>query len=213
MLRRELPIFPDMFERFFPTLAGGKLRNELKTTALAFLILTVIGFAAAYLFPESAVKLISFFTDKVESLGLDQLSGAEVFTTIFLNNLFASFSAMIDGVIPFVYLSAAALGTNALLIGAFGAIYQKTGLGLLVYLIGILPHGIFELPAIIASCALGLSLCKIGTARLLHREAHCRFLIHFRDCSRFFFLFVLPLLFLAALIETYLTPVLLALTL
>lgn len=199
-----------MFPRYFPTFADGHLREALKTTALAFLLLTVIGFAAALLFPSTAMQMVTFFNDKVESLGMEQLFGTEMVKAIFFNNLFACFSAMFDGVIPFIYLSAAALGTNALLLGAFGAIYQQSGLGLWAYLVGILPHGIFELPAIITACALGLSLCKISTARLLHREVHCGFLMRFRDCSRIFFLLVLPLLFLAALAEVYVTPLLLA---
>lgn len=202
-----------MLRRYFPTLADGSLREALKTTALAFLILTVIGFAAVYLFPEAAELLVSFFNDKVESLGMEKLSGMEAAATLFFNNLLASFSAVADGAIPFLYLSAAALGTNALLIGAFGAMYQQSGLGLWAYLVGILPHGIFELPALIIACTLGLSLCKVGTARLLRREVRCGFLQHLRDCSRFFFVFVLPLLLLAALVEVYLTPVLLSLVL
>lgn len=70
---------------------------------------------------------------------------------------------MLYGLIPFVPLSALALGTNALLLGAFAALYQHHGIGLGVYFIGILPHGIFELPALILSCALGLLICRTGT--------------------------------------------------
>ena len=67
--RRASPSFLDqMLRRYFPTLADGSLREALKTTALAFLILTVIGFAAVYLFPEAAELLVSFFNDKVESI-------------------------------------------------------------------------------------------------------------------------------------------------
>lgn len=202
-----------MLKRYFSTFSDENLREELRTTALAFLILTVIGFVGASFFSGVAEKLTPLFTDKVESLDMAQLSGTELATTLFLNNFLAAFSAMIDGVIPFVFLSAAALGTNALLLGAFAAVYQQNGLSLLSYLVGILPHGIFELPAIILACTLGLMLCKTGTARLLKRETPCGFRVRFRYCSRIFSLYVLPLLLLAALIETYLTPQLLALVL
>ena len=35
-----------------------------------------------------------------------------------------------------------------------------------VYLVGILPHGIFELPALVLFCAAGLYLCSRVTARV-----------------------------------------------
>lgn len=213
MSRPVSPSCPNMLKRYFSTFSDENLREELRTTALAFLILTVIGFVGASFFSGVAEKLTPLFTDKVESLDMAQLSGTELATTLFLNNFLAAFSAMIDGVIPFVFLSAAALGTNALLLGAFAAVYQQNGLSLLSYLVGILPHGIFELPAIILACTLGLMLCKTGTARLLKRETPCGFRVRFRYCSRIFSLYVLPLLLLAALIETYLTPQLLALVL
>lgn len=76
---------------------------------------------------------------------------------------------MLYGLIPFLPLSALALGTNALMLGAFAAIYQQQGIGLGVYVLGVLPHGIFELSALILSCALGLLICRTGTERILKR--------------------------------------------
>ena len=213
MSRPVSPSCLNMCKRYFSTLADENLREELRTTALAFLILTVIGFVGASFFSDVAETLTSLFTDKMESLDMAQLSGMELATTLFLNNFLAAFSAMLDGVIPFVFLSAAALGTNALLLGAFAAVYQQNGLSLLSYLVGILPHGIFELPAIILACTLGLMLCKVGTARILKRETPRTFRTQFRYGSRIFSRYVLPLLLLAALIEAYLTPRLLALVL
>ena len=77
------------------------------------------------------------------------------------------FLSMLYGLIPFLPLSALALGTNALMLGAFAAIYQQQGIGLGVYVLGVLPHGIFELSALILSCALGLLICRTGTERIL----------------------------------------------
>lgn len=130
--------------------------------------------------------------------------------TLFFNNVTASLLAMLYGLIPFVPLSALALGTNALLLGAFAALYQHHGIGLGVYFIGILPHGIFELPALILSCALGLLICRTGTEKL-RKRSDVSFLRRVLDCNRVFLSFVAPLLLVAALVEAYITPALLKL--
>ena len=130
--------------------------------------------------------------------------------TLFFNNVTASLLSMLYGLIPFVPLSALALGTNALLLGAFAALYQHHGIGLGVYFIGILPHGIFELPALILSCALGLLICRTGTEKL-RKRSDVSFLRRVLDCNRVFLSFVAPLLLVAALVEAYITPALLKL--
>lgn len=117
---------------------------------------------------------------------------------------------MLYGLIPFVPLSALALGTNALLLGALAALYQHHWIGLGVYFIGILPHGIFELPALILSCALGLLICRTGTEKL-RKRSDVSFLRRVLDCNRVFLFFVAPLLLVAALVEAYITPALLKL--
>ena len=94
----------------------------------------------------------------------------------------------------------------------FAAIYQQQGIGLGVYVLGVLPHGIFELSALILSCALGLLLCRTGTERIL-KKSDTPFFRRVLDCIRVFLTFSVPLLLVAALIETYVTPALLNLVL
>lgn len=132
--------------------------------------------------------------------------------TLFFNNITASLLSMLYGLIPFLPLSALALGTNALMLGAFAAIYQQQGIGLGVYVLGVLPHGIFELSALILSCALGLLICRTGTERIF-KKSDTPFFRRVLDCIRVFLTFSVPLLLVAALIETYVTPALLNLVL
>jgi len=98
------------------------------------------------------------------------------------------------------------------MLGAFAAIYQQQGIGLGVYVLGVLPHGIFELSALILSCALGLLICRTGTERIL-KKSDTPFFRRVLDCIRVFLTFSVPLLLVAALIETYVTPALLNLVL
>jgi len=60
-----------------------------------------------------------------------------------------------------------------------------------------LPHGIFELPAIIISFALGIKLGSFVFAKEPWAELR-RFVI---NCIRIFFFIVIPLLVIAAIIE------------
>lgn len=200
-----------MIARYCPTLGDRVLLREFRSAAGAFGVLVLIGFFAALAFPQAAQQILARFLSQLDQLGLaDDLSNREMLATLFFNNLNASFLSLLYGLIPFAYLSALAIGTNALLLGVFAAFYQQQGLALTVYLVGILPHGIFELTALILSCALGLLLCAAVTDRLRGKEGAVSILSRLGDCSRVFLCVIVPLLLLAAFVETYVTPLLLA---
>ena len=84
---------------------------------------------------------------------------------------------------------------------------MRQNISLLKYLLGILPHGIFELTALILSAAMGLYLCSTVTNALRKKQTGVlRPALH--RCCQILYLWVLPLLFIAALVETYITPIL-----
>ena len=191
-----------------PTLSRDLIKREFLNTAAAFGVLVLLGFAAGMIFPDLAQQTLQNFAAQVEQLGLtDDVPQSQMMATLFFNNITASLLSMLYGLIPFLPLSALALGTNALMLGAFAAIYQQQGIGL-----GVLPHGIFELSALILSCALGLLICRTGTERIL-KKSDTPFFRRVLDCIRVFLTFSVPLLLVAALIETYVTPALLNLVL
>ena len=192
------------FERTYTTCGMG---------AAAFGVLVLLGFAAGMIFPDMAQQILQNFAAQIEQLGLtNDVPQSQMMATLFFNNITASLLSMLYGLIPFLPLSALALGTNALMLGAFAAIYQQQGIGLGVYVLGVLPHGIFELSALILSCALGLLICRTGTERIL-KKSDTPFFRRVLDCIRVFLTFSVPLLLVAALIETYVTPALLNLVL
>ena len=192
-----------------PTLSRDLIKREFLNTAAAFGVLVLLGFAAGMIFPDMAQQILQNFAAQVEQLGLtDDVPQSQMMATLFFNNITASLLSMLYGLIPFLPLSVLALGTNALMLGAFAAIYQQQG----VYVLGVLPHGIFELSALILSCALGLLICRTGTERIL-KKSDTPFFRRVLDCIRVFLTFSVPLLLVAALIETYVTPALLNLVL
>ena len=193
-----------------PTLSRDLIKREFLNTAAAFGVLVLLGFAAGMIFPDMAQQTLQNFAAQVEQLGLtDDVPQSQLMATLFFNNITASLLSMLYGLIPF---SALALGTNALMLGAFAAIYQQQGIGFGAYFVGVLPHGIFELSALILSCALGLLICRTGTERIL-KKSDTPFFRRVLDCIRVFLTFSVPLLLVAALIETYVTPALLNLVL
>ena len=91
-----------------------------------------------------------------------------------------------------------------------GAYYVHGGTSLAAYLAGILPHGVVELPTLVLFCAAGLYLCSCTTARVRGNK-DIRLIPVLAQISTLFLWVILPLLAVAALIETYVTPQLLSL--
>ena len=180
--------------------------EEARRAAIVAPLLTLVGFAAAWFFPQLTEQAI-------DSAGLSSVTETrDMAAAIFANNLTAAFSAILWGLVPFAYLAAFPLGFNFFLVGALGAYYVRSGSSLGVYLVGILPHGIFELPALVLFCAAGLYLCSRVTARV-RGDKEVRILRTLSEVSTLFLYVILPLLAAAALIETYVTPRLLAMVL
>ena len=176
-------------------------------TAIAFLVLVVLSYIAGRLFPEISATILTYFNEVVADSGIVRDDGSFSALALFGNNLRAMVLSTLYGFIPFLYLPALSMGVNAILLGMVAS--SVNGQWLLLAA-GILPHGIFELPALILSCALGLLICRTGTEKL-RKRSDVSFLRRVLDCNRVFLSFVAPLLLVAALVEAYITPALLKL--
>ena len=82
---------------------------------------------------------------------------------------------------------------------------------MLLYFAALLPHGIFELPALILAAALGLFLCRQMTRRCRHDETALPLPVCLTQIARVFLLLIAPLLAVAAVMEAYVTPLLIGL--
>ena len=165
-----------------------------------FGLTTVMGYYAAAVDPE----LASNWMKELEMLKwiLDQ-PPILIMMIIFLKNLLASAMAMLLGLglglIPLMVVT-----SNGFLLGivGYGAV-QKAGF--LFLAAGILPHGIIELPVVLVSIAIGFRLGYLLALTLAKEKVdlsgETRMAIHF------LWRWVTPLLFLAAAIETFITPI------
>lgn len=126
------------------------------------------------------------------------------------NNGIACIVSIIIGFFPFIFLPILTLLLNGFLVGVtlgFGQTVYNMSI-IKVFVFGILPHGIFEIPSLIISISMGLYLCLNITKKIIGKtsEKISNILIEY---IRIFICIILPLLIIAGLVESYITPTLL----
>ncbi len=179
-------------------------------TAIAFLAIAVMAYIAGCISPDIPANIIDWFSQSVEDSGVMQADGSVSALALFLNNLQAMTVSILYGFIPFLFLPALSLGVNSIILGALAAYYSDNGLPLLTLAAGVLPHGIFELPALFLSLGAGLCLCKnVNTYIRRNEKGVMRPLL--LNILRVVCLLVLPLLIVAAAVESYVTPLVMSL--
>jgi stage II sporulation protein M len=77
--------------------------------------------------------------------------------------------------------------------------------GLLYLLAGILPHGIIELPTVLVSIGLGFRLGYLLILSILGERVDLRG--EMKTAVRILIRWIMPLLLIAAAIETFITPI------
>lgn len=152
-----------------------------------FCTFIIIGFAFPVFFQGEIFGMLKNLFLEFEGLGL-----FETMLKIFINNAMASFFAIVFGIVFGVYPLMSAI-VNGYLIGFVSRFaVQEDGILTLWRLV---PHGFFELPAIIFSIGIGL---RLGFG-IFNKKENLRENIF--NGLRFFVFVVLPLLVVAAVIE------------
>ena len=171
-------------------------------TAVAFLVLVVLSYIAGRLFPEISATVLTYFNEVIADSGIVRDDGSFSALALFGNNLRAMVLSTLYGFIPFLYLPALSMGVNAILLGMVAS--SVNGQWLLLAA-GILPHGIFELPALCLSLAAGLCLCQ-NINRYIRKNEKGIMTPLLLNILRVTGLVVIPLLVVAAIMESYVTP-------
>ena len=185
------------------------LKELFFQTTAAFFILTAIFFTIGMLSPRMQESFLNMITASMSNVVSEDGSIDGVY--LLSNNITACGMIMLYGFLPFVRFSALALGTNAMVMGCMAALYVQNDFSMLTFFSGILPHGLLELPAMFLSIAIGLYICE-NISRFLRRDqSACSPWACLVWVARFHLLVLIPLLTGAALIELYVTPVIMAL--
>lgn len=179
-----------------------QLAPYLLITSFLFVFAFGLGFWGAARFPEAAKIIIQGVMERFSEAR--DLSAFETFIFILRTNIVAT-SLMVllgffFGLAPlFVVL------LNGFLIGVVASVGASLSGGATIA-IGLLPHGIIEIPAFILAASLGLRL-GVKFVRLLFLQEPFR--KEFGNTALYYLAVIIPLLIAAAFVETYVTGYLL----
>jgi len=165
-------------------------RNYIYFAVVLFFVSAFVGF----LFPENFTFFEKFLRDLVDKV--ENLSLLGLMWFIFKNNVTSAFTAVIFGIFLGIFPVMNALINGSVLGYVFSKASAVAGFSVILLL---LPHGIFELPAIFIALGLGM---RLGMFVFVPSGKKLK---EFRDrlwgSLKVFFTIVLPLLIIAAIIE------------
>jgi stage II sporulation protein M len=167
-----------------------------------------VGLVLGLVAPASMVSLLSEEITALQELAdfLAPLPQPIVFVVIFVTNVSTLLTSFIFSPILCLW-PILVLTLNGWLIAFVSVILvQEKSLGFV--LAGLLPHGIFELPALILGEAAALSFGTMAILALFKKEKRKLLLPNLKQNS-IYLLIALALFLLAAIIETFVTPLLL----
>jgi stage II sporulation protein M len=173
-----------------------KLVSEELRASKNYIIAAILLFLGACLFGFVFSSSLGFIDDIIRNAlsKVRDLSGISLIGAIFLNNAQSAFVSMFFGIVFGIFPIFNAL-FNGMVVGyVLSRVVSETGLS---ELWRILPHGIFELPAIFIALGLGLRLGTSFFTKSWKKELGKRV---YQACLVFLFI-VLPLLIIAAIIE------------
>jgi stage II sporulation protein M len=167
-------------------------------------IMTNVSQAIANASPEDISKLQDNIGDLPD---LSSLRGHLSAPFLFFNNTRSMAVIFLAGMVSFSVLGVLFYMINVALIGGVYAVLQLIGISPMpIFLAGVLPHGLFELPALLIGSAVVL---YIGAALVTPQNGRSMgevIIELMADWAKIFVGLVVPLLAIAALIEAYITP-------
>lgn len=196
--------------------------RQLKQPLIIVVALGIVSVAVAYAWvvvnvptyidvsPERTEELKTLVIDNLSNLDdLDEQLPAPV---LFFHNARTTVLFLLMGLVSFGTLGLALFMVNFAVVGGLLGGAELVGFSpLLTFAAGILPHGIFELTAIILATAAMLRVGALLVAPNTEKSLGETFLLSIADWFRVFIGLVVPLLAVAAVVEIYLTPVLIKL--
>lgn len=166
--------------------------RESVPAILGIIVLFVVSAIVAFFIPD----VFSFFDPLLKELGssLTGKNAFEIILFIFQNNVMSALLGLVLGVFFGLVPIMNALVNGTLVGYVLSRASAVEGLSVIWRLV---PHGIFELPAIFISLGLGLRLGRV----LFSRQPLEHFKERFSLSIKLFLLVILPLLIIAACIE------------
>lgn len=198
------------FREYFSRIKGTIFRVSFYFIAVIILVMVVYNVN----FFNIQETLDQLFSSIFKSLShLFREDGSIDTLSLILNNIRVAALALGVGFIPFIFLPVLILIVNAALLGVLLGFMLKQGAmpTIITFLAGVLPHGILELPAIFISIACGVTLCKTITKTIMRRDTEFTISEVLINSVKTIVFVCIPMLIVAGIIETQITPKLLML--
>jgi uncharacterized membrane protein SpoIIM required for sporulation/ABC-type transport system involved in multi-copper enzyme maturation permease subunit len=206
--------------KWYQVQVGGTIR-KIKMPLLILVFVTVFGSVASYYWTSQIIppEFAGYTQSEIDSAmdefqfaaGLPSDETGITFGFIFWHNIQAVLVMHFFGLLSFGVLGELAFAVNIGVLGALFALLESFGMPILsIFLAGILPHGIFEIPAIIFA---GAGILYFGAVLVTPDPSRTMgevFIHALADWAKIGLGVILPLLLLAAYIEVYITPQILA---
>jgi stage II sporulation protein M len=176
-----------------------ELRLYILAAMAIFVAFYALGYLVAVSVPEVSDTFMSSFKEEVSPL--KELSPVGLMLGIFANNAVKCLLVIILGV-AFGIVPAFFMLANGLVLGiVIGVTMARTSL--LYVLVGVVPHGLIELPMVFISAAIGLKLGVAALRALFGKKDGL--LDKIVEGLLIYAVWIFPLLFLAAFVETFVT--------
>lgn len=172
-----------------------KIERYIFLAGFIFFFFVLAGYSISSKDPSVSQRVIAQLIPIVDFI--DNFSDTKIFFIIFINNSLKVFASIIlgigFGIFPFLLLA-----VNGWFFGAVLFYFDP-----LIFFVAIAPHGFLELIAVFFGSGIGFYLGSTF-AKSRKKEVNLKKEIYL-GC-KFFMIFILPALFIAALIETFITP-------
>ncbi|MBN2245620.1 MAG: stage II sporulation protein M [Candidatus Aminicenantes bacterium] len=177
-------------------------------SAVLFTVTAVLAYIYFLYHPEQAQSVFAKLAEILRRK-IPLQSGFKQAIAIFINNSMGSFLALFLGLVPFLFLPILSIISNGTAMGIVSAVSAAQGLNPSKIFISIAPHGLLELPALFYAAGLGIYISREIIKHLLFQEyVREPFIPLIRKIIITFLAVILPLLLIAALIESFITPAL-----
>lgn len=183
-----------------------RIQRYIWLSLFIFILSVLIGYSFAEHFPTETAQYMedakTFFSS------IEQETQWQLFLSIFGNNVHAMLTIVALGIFAGIF-SIIFLFFNGFLIGMIAFVFTSAA-PWQVFALGILPHGIIEIPCMLLSAAIGFRIGKTSLKKLAFKKENVT--QELAQGIKFSVTVIVPLLLTAALIETYITPIFISLS-
>ena len=184
----------------------------LKIFILVLIIYIMIALLSHIFFVNNPVQSQKKFID-LQKILLEKIpmraTGFKLCLAIFLNNLKVSLFSILFGLIPFIFVPILGAIANGFSIGIITSASYIKGFKLgPIFLFAIVPHAVLELPSILYAVSIGIFLSLQISKRILlgFDSSNEPFFLILKRIFKTWVGVIIPLLLVAAIIETFVTP-------